>query len=43
MTEHTYPHETDAHSARRQLIQKGRQVSLIAFDPSRNVYVFDAN
>jgi hypothetical protein len=42
-TEHTYRTEADAHAARRELINQGLSVSLIAFDPARNVYAFDAH
>jgi hypothetical protein len=42
-TEHTYRSEADAHAARRELINQGLSVSLIAFDPARNVHAFDAH
>lgn len=42
MTEHTYRTEKVAHEARRAMILKGVKVSLVAFDTSRNVYVFDS-
>lgn len=37
----TYRTEADAHRVRRAMIQQGKRVSLIAYDPSRGVYVFD--
>lgn len=40
-TEYTFAHEMAAHAVRREMINKGTQVSLIAFDTSRNLYVFD--
>jgi hypothetical protein len=40
--ERLYVDEQAAHAARRQLINKGMRVSLIAYDPSRDRYVFDA-
>lgn len=41
MSEYTFTSERQAHDARRKYINAGRPVSLIAFDPSRNVYTFD--
>jgi hypothetical protein len=41
MTEHTYASESAAHDARRQYIDAGRAVSLVAYDPARDAYVFD--
>ena len=41
MTEQTYTNEATARTERRTLINRGKAVSLIAFDPERNVYVFD--
>lgn len=40
-TEFTYPSEDRARMVRREAIIAGRQVSLIAYDPTRNAYVFD--
>lgn len=37
----TWKNEEFAHRHRRELIDSGHSVSLIAFDPSRNLYVFD--
>lgn len=42
MSECSYPTEEAARRARRTLISQGAAVSLIAFDPARNLYVFDA-
>jgi hypothetical protein len=39
--EHTYLDETEAHAARRVLINRGHSVSLIGFDTARGVYAFD--
>jgi hypothetical protein len=39
--EHTFSTEAEAHTTRRTMIDQGTQVSLIAYDPSRNVYAFD--
>lgn len=39
--EHTFQDESRAHAARRQYIDQGALVSLIAFDGSRDVYAFD--
>jgi len=39
--EHIYPTEGMAKIERRKLISEGWSVSLIAFDPERNMYVFD--
>lgn len=41
MGEKIFRSETYAHRIRRQYILDGHQVSLVAFDPSRNRYVFD--
>jgi hypothetical protein len=41
VTEFTHSTEQAAHAVRRSLIDQGRKVSLVAFDPSRNLYVFD--
>jgi len=43
MTTTEFKHSTEqaAHAVRRSLINKGKRVSLVAFDPSRNLYVFD--
>lgn len=41
-TELTFTQESDAHAARRAMIDQGRRVSLVALDPSRDLYVFDA-
>lgn len=40
-TEQTFTTEHAARSARRDLINTGHRVSLLALDPSRNLYVFD--
>lgn len=40
-TEHTYKTDIEAHAARRVFINKGTSVSLIAYDGSRDLYVFD--
>lgn len=40
-TEKTFEREEDARAARRTLIDEGRRVSLLAMDPSRDLYVFD--
>ncbi len=42
LKEFTYANEQDAHKARRRMIDRGRRVSLIALDPARDLYVFDA-
>lgn len=39
--EKTFRTEDDARTVRRTLIDQGRQVSLIALDPARDMYVFD--
>jgi len=39
--EYTYKNEKSAKDQRRRLINKGKAVSLIAFDASREVYAFD--
>lgn len=39
--EHTYTDETEAHRKRREFIRLGFSVSLIAYDPSRERFVFD--
>lgn len=39
--EYTYVIEDDARRQRREFIESGREVSLIAFDPSRGRYCFD--
>lgn len=39
--EHTYKAESAAHAVRREYVERGVAVTLVAFDPSRNVYVFD--
>lgn len=36
-----YYSEEEAHRVRRYHIANSRPVSLIAFDPARNLYVFD--
>lgn len=41
-TEMTFTQERDAHAARRAMIREGHKVSLVALDPSRDLYVFDA-
>jgi len=40
-TEMTFITQTAAKSARRECIDAGRSVSLLAFDPTRDVYAFD--
>lgn len=40
-TEHTFTDEATAYAERRTFINRGISVSLIAFDPERNAYVFD--
>lgn len=40
-TENTFRTEQAAKDTRRQLIELGIEVSLIAFDADRNLYVFD--
>lgn len=40
-TEKAFKSELAAKSARRELINEGRAVSLIALDPGRDLYVFD--
>lgn len=43
MTEFTAPTETEAHEMRREMIvNMNASVSLVALDPARNLYVFDA-
>lgn len=42
MREHTYMHYAVARVARRKLIDRGVSVPPIAYDPSRERYVFDA-
>lgn len=42
MTEHTSTNDTDAHDLRRHLISEGAACSLVAFDPARGLFVFDA-
>lgn len=39
--EYTFTGETSAYVARREMLRSGFNVSLIAYDPSRNVYAFD--
>lgn len=41
MTEFKFNSEVVALDVRRRLIDKGREVSLLAFDPARGKYVFD--
>lgn len=41
MFEKTFSDEEEAHRSRRSFIARGFRVSLVAFDPSRNVHVFD--
>lgn len=41
ITENTFRTEQFAKDTRRELINLGINVSLIAYDPSREVYVFD--
>lgn len=43
MNEYTYATERQAHDERRKHINTGRSVSLVAFDPGRNAYVFDVS
>lgn len=42
MSEHNFSDESEARTARRQMIDLGIPVSLLAFDPSRDLYGFDA-
>ncbi|QIN93853.1 hypothetical protein SEA_ALAKAZAM_31 [Microbacterium phage Alakazam] len=39
--EYTYTTEKSAKDSRRRLINKGKEVTLIGFDPERNVYAFN--
>ncbi|AXQ52894.1 hypothetical protein SEA_NEFERTHENA_30 [Microbacterium phage Neferthena] len=39
--EYTYTNEKSAKDQRRRLINKGKDVTLIAFDPAREVYAFN--
>ena len=39
--EMTFKHEQAAHEYRRALIATGARVSLIAYDPERDLHVFD--
>ena len=39
--EYTFTSEAEAHARRREFIAAGRPVSLVAFDGSREMYVFD--
>lgn len=39
--EYLYAREEDARRQRREYIESGHDVSLIAFDPSRERYTFD--
>lgn len=41
MTESTHSTEQDAKAVRREFSRQGREVSLIAYDPARDLYVFD--
>ena len=41
IVEKTYRHEEEARDARRTLINSGQEVSLIAYDPARDLYAFD--
>jgi hypothetical protein len=41
-TEYKFKSETAAHTYRRRLIVQGVNVSLVAFDSDRELYVFDA-
>lgn len=40
--EHLFATEAQAQAARRDLINRGAAVSLIAYDPARDRYAFDA-
>lgn len=40
-TEMTFTSEDTARTARREHIDAGHRVSLLALDPARNLYVFD--
>lgn len=42
-TEYRYTTEAAAHTTRRQLIDQGATVSMIAHDPARDLYVFNAS
>lgn len=39
--EHTFEDEREANKSRRALIDNGNEVTLIAFDPARDVFAFD--
>lgn len=39
--EYAFRDEDFARQKRRTLINQGKDVSLLSFDPSRNLYVFD--
>lgn len=41
MKEYVFANECAAHDERRKFINRNFSVSLIAFDPSRDAYVFD--
>lgn len=41
MNEYTFHNEAEAHRVRLEHINAGYSVSLIGYDPSREVYVFD--
>ena len=41
MREYMYTREEDARRQRRDFIDSGHSVSLLAFDPRRNKFVFD--
>ena len=41
MREYGYHSSAEAHRERRKWIQRGRTVSLVAYDPERDLYVFD--
>lgn len=40
--EHTYVSEAYAHSIRREMIEQGTNVSLVAYDGERGLYVFNS-
>lgn len=41
MNEYTFRNEAEAHRVRREYINAGYSVSLVGYDTSREVYVFD--
>lgn len=43
MSEYTFTSETAARTSRRAMINRGASVSLLSFDGSRDLYVFDSD